>query len=340
MKTREKTTMKLTTKPIITHLSAAILGAAMLTQPALAESWDMSNEFPPTSLHGQVADFFANAIEENTGGEIEITVHHGGALGYKTIDHFDAVGDGAVQLATSPLSAWLGIDPIFQLSALPFVAPTTQDARRLYDLAKPEYAKVLENNDQILLFATPWPPSGFWGKKTFDSAASLEGVKIRTFDVTATELLKGIGAFPIKLAWSDVPAQLSTNAIDAVLTSANGGVGVQLWELQSHFTQVNYSSGLQAIHMSRDVWDGLSEEQKAQVQEAVKAAETYGWDLAAQSIAKDFAAMREHDMLVTESVPTAFTAFLNDAASPIVNNWVEKIGERGAAIMSAYRAGN
>ncbi|TNF21374.1 MAG: C4-dicarboxylate ABC transporter substrate-binding protein [Rhodobacteraceae bacterium] len=327
-------------RPITTRLSAAILGAAMLAQPALAESWDMSNEFPATSLHGQVADFFAAAVEENTGGEIEITAHHGGALGYKTIDHFDAVGDGAIQLASSPFSAWLGIDPIFQLSALPFVAPTTEDARRLYDLAKPEYAKVLEANDQILLFATPWPPSGFWGNKTFDSAESLDGVKIRTFDVTATELLKGIGAFPIKLAWSDVPAQLSTNAIDAVLTSANGGVGVQLWELQSHFTQVNYSSGLQAIHMSRDTWDGLSDEQRAQVGEAAKAAEAHGWDLAADSIAKDFATMREHDMEVTESVPAAFTAFLNDAASPIVNEWVAKIGDRGAAIMSAYRAGN
>ncbi|WP_157966230.1 TRAP transporter substrate-binding protein [Oceanibium sediminis] len=322
---------------LTTRLSVAALVLAALVQPAVAQNWDMSNEFPGTSLHGQVADFFAAELADNSEGEIDVTVHHGGALGYKTIDHFDAVGDGAIQLATSPFSAWLGIDPIFQLSALPFLAPTTADARRLYDLAKPEYEKVLEDNGQVFLFATPWPPSGLWGNKAFESAADLEGVKIRTFDVTATELLKGVGAFPIKLAWSDVPAQLSTNAIDAVLTSANGGVGVQLWELQSHFTQVNYSSGLQAVHMNRDTWDGLSEAQQADVLAAAEAAEALGWQLAADSIAKDFAVMRENDMEVVESVPAEFTAFLNEAASPVVSEWAEKIGERAERILSAYR---
>lgn len=323
-----------------TFLSAAVLGMAALAQPAAAESWDMANEYPVTSLHGQIADFFAKEVADRTGGEIEITVHHGGALGYKTVDHFDAVGDGAIQLATSPFSAWLGIDPLFQISALPFLAPTTADARRLYDIAKPDYEKVLADNGQVFLFATPWPPSGLWGNKAFESADDLVGVKIRTFDVTATELLKGVGAFPIKLAWSDVPAQLSTNAIDAVLTSANGGVGVQLWELQSHFTQVNYSSGLQAVHMSRDVWDGLSEDQQTAILEAAKAAEALGWQMAADSIAKDFATMREHGMTVVEEVPAEFTEFLNDAAKPVVDAWVEKIGARGAAILDAYRAGN
>ncbi|WP_323007925.1 TRAP transporter substrate-binding protein [Pseudorhodobacter sp.] len=331
--------MTFTAGKLTKQASAIALSVFALIGPAFADAWDMSNEFPPNSLHGQVADFFAGKVAENTGGDIAITVHHGGALGYKTLDHFDAVGDGAIQLATSPLSAWLGIDPIFQLSALPFLAPTTEDARRLYDLAKPEYAKVLEDNGQLFLFATPWPPSGFWGKKGFESAADLEGVKIRTFDVTATELLKGVGAFPIKLAWSDVPAQLSTNAIDAVLTSANGGVGVQLWELQSHFTQINYSSGLQAVHMNRDIWDGLTQERQAEILAAAAEAETLGWQLAADSIAKDFATMREHKMTVIESVPAEFTKFLDDAASPIVAEWSAKIGDRAATVLTAYRAG-
>ncbi len=67
--------------------------------PALAESWDLSNEYPATSLQGQTADFFAKAVAEKTGGKLEITVHHGAALGYKSTDSFDAVGDGALQAA-------------------------------------------------------------------------------------------------------------------------------------------------------------------------------------------------------------------------------------------------
>lgn len=325
-------------KTFATAFATVTLGAALLAQPVLAQNWDMANEYPATSLHGQIADFFATKVGENTKGTVKITVHHGGALGYKTVDQFDAVGDGAIQLATSPFSAWLGIDPIFQLSALPFIAPSTEDAHRLYDLAKADYAKVLEDNNQVLLFATPWPPSGLWGNKAFESAADLKDVKIRTFDVTATELLKNVGAFPIKLAWSDVPAQLSTHAIDAVLTSANGGVGVQLWELQSHFTAVNYSSGLQGVHVNLDAWNSLTPEQKTEVLAAATEAEAFGWKMAADSIAKDYATMREHKMTVIEQVPAAFTDFLNDAAKPVVEDWARKIGPRAAAILTAYRA--
>ncbi|MCK0150839.1 TRAP transporter substrate-binding protein [Marivita sp. S6314] len=300
----------------------------------------MANEYPATSIHGQVADFLAQEVGRQTDGEIEITVHHGGALGYKTVEHFDAVGDGAIQLATSPFSQWLGIDPLFQISSLPFLAPTIDDARRLYDIAKPHYSKVLEDNGQVFLFATPWPPAGLWGNKSFGSAEDLVGVKIRTFDVTATELLKGVGAFPIKLAWSEVPAQLSTNAIQAVLTSANGGVGVQLWELQSHFTPVNYSTGLQATHINRDVWDGLTEAQRDQVLAAAVKAEAMGWDLASNSIAKDFEKMRANGMTINEDVPQEFRAFLNETAKPVVDAWAEKIGDRAVSILTPYRETN
>ncbi|ASM75505.1 solute-binding protein (plasmid) [Pseudosulfitobacter pseudonitzschiae] len=321
----------------IKTLLGAIAVLSLTVSPTLAATWDLSNEYPAGSLQGQTAEFFANAVAEKTEGEVVVTVHHGAALGYKSVDNFDAVGDGALQAASSAFVFWTGIDPIFQLSSLPFLAPTSEDVRDLYELAKPEYEKVLESNNQILLLATPWPSSGLWGNKAFTSTADLEGVKVRTYDVASTETIKNTGAFPIQISWADVSAQLSTNAIDAVLTSPNGGVGVQMWELQSDFTNLNYASSLQAIHLNVDAWNDLSESQQAAVKEAAAEAEAFGWGLLADATSKDFETMRENGMTVTEEVPSEFATALTAAAQPFIDQWLEETGERAQSIMSAYQ---
>lgn len=320
---------------IKTFLGTAV-AFSLATAPAFAVTWDLSSEYPAGSLQGQTAEFFAQAVAEKTEGEIEVTIHHGAALGYKSVDNFDAVGDGALQAASSAFVFWTGIDPIFQLSSLPFLAPTGEDVRALYDLAKPAYEEVLEDNNQMLLLATPWPSSGLWGNKSFTSTEDLDGVKVRTYDVASTETMKNAGAFPIQISWADVPAQLSTNAIDAVLTSPNGGVGVQMWELQSNFTNVNYASSLQAIHLNMDAWKALDDAQQAAVLEASAEAEAFGWNLLEEATAKDFDTMRDNGMTVTEEIPAEFAETLTAAAQPFIVSWQEATGERAQSIMDAY----
>lgn len=310
--------------------------SAVLISPAAAVSWDLANEYPPNSLQGQTVEVFAKAVAEKTDGTVTITIHHGGSLGYKSVDQFDAVGDGALQAASSAFVAWPGIDPIFQLSSLPFLAPTTEDVRRLYEIARPQYDKVFEFNNQILLFATPWPSSGLWGNKGFEAPEDLGGVRVRTYDVASTETLRSAGAFPVQISWADVPGQLSTGGIEAVLTSANGGIGIQMWEHQSHFTAVNYAASLQGVHLNLDAWNDLTEEQQNAIREAAAEAEAFGWNLLEQTAATDYQTLRSNGVTVLESVGTEFSDFLIAAAQPFIDEWVAKTGERAVVIMDAF----
>ncbi len=316
--------------------STAIL--AVIASGALAENWDLSNEYPPTSLQGQTADFFAKAVAEKTGGALTITVHHGAALGYKSVDQFDAVGDGALQAASSAFVFLSGFDPVFQIGSLPFIASDMAETRKLYDMARPAYDAVFEDAKQMLLLATPWPASGLWGNKAFNSAEDLKEVKIRTYDVGSTETFRNAGAFPVQIAWSDVPAQLSTHAISAVLTSANGGAGAQFWELQSHFTDVNYTAGLQGIHVNRDAFEALSPEEQAAIQDAAAEAEAFGWQLAVDSLQADYEKLRSNNVTVTESISLEFAAFLKEAGRPFAEKWLESAGDELKAIYDSYVA--
>ena len=320
-----------------TILSAALMvGAGMSTAFAQVQ-WDLVNEYPPSSIHAQTADRFIEVLEEKTGGAIDVTAHHGASLGYKSVDQFDAVGDGAVPLASSFIGPWAGIDPIFILTSLPFVAPTVDEAFALYEAAKPRYQAVLEEANQVLLFATPWPPSGFWANKPIDSMEALADVRIRTFDAPGTITLKEAGAAPIQLSWADVVPQLMTNGIDGVLTSADGGASAQLWEQQSHFTEVNYALPLQVVHINKDVFEELTEEERQAVMAAAAEAEAYGWELAVERVQENYEQMRSNGMTIVEDVSPEFIDQLEEAGQAAVEDWKSKMGaEEADKILQTY----
>lgn len=323
-------------------LTKSLLLGAFLTSalPVWAQTvtWDLANEYPPNSVHARSADTFIATLKEVSGGDIVVTAHHGAALGYKSLDQYDAVGDGALDIASSFATPWSGINPVFILSSIPFLVATPAEERMLYEIARPYYEAVLADDNQVLLFATPWPPSGLWGKKPLDSLEALSGVKLRTYDANGTITFGNTPATPVQLSWADTVPQLSTGAIDAVLTSADGGSASQLWEQQSHFTEVNYAMPLQFVHMNRDAYEALSDEQKAWVAEAAKAAEDFGWNLLEDRVAQNYAEMQGHGMNVVTGVDPAYIAALTEAAKPALEEWKGKMGADADAILSAFDA--
>ena len=101
------------------------LGACLvLATGAQADTinWDMPNEYGATSIPAAADRLFAERVNMKSGGMLVITNHFGGSLGYKSRDHWSAVEDGAVPIASTYTGVFAGIDPIFQLQSLPFVA--------------------------------------------------------------------------------------------------------------------------------------------------------------------------------------------------------------------------
>lgn len=319
-------------------LKAFATGAALIaaTTAQAQTNLNLGNEYPATSIHANTADKFAALIAEKSGGSLAVTTHHGASLGYKSLEQFDAVGDGALEMASSALVFWTGIDPMFQLPSLPFMAPTIKDTRALYDAVRPMYQETLAGHGQILLIATPWPSSGLWGNEALDSAEAIKGVKVRTYDVSSTETMRNAGAFPVQIGWADVPAQLSTNAIDAVLTSADGGVGIQMWEQQKYFTVVNYAMPMQMVHINADVFNGLTPAEQTAIRDAAAEAEAHGWALLETRSEENFATMRKNGMTVVETVSPEYSAFLKSAAQPFIDTWLAAVGDKGAKVLARY----
>ena len=306
----------------------------------LAETykWDMANEYAPTSIHSENDIFFIQTLEKLSGGRITIVHHPGAALGYKSKDQFDAVTDGALPIADTFVGPLRGIHPIFELSSIPFLAKTIEQAKVLWAVSVPYYEKVLKENDQILLYASPWPPSGLWAKKPIRSTDDLRNLKIRTYDPNGTITFKNAGAAPIQLSWSDVVPQLGTGGIHAVLTSAEGGVSSKFWDLLNHFTEINYSSPLNMVHMNATVFNKLPEDLKKAVREAADLANDYAWQVAYDRVQQNYTDMKAHGMTVVTDVPEDFLEKLAESGKPALDEWLKKMGSDGEKMLNEFRA--
>jgi TRAP-type C4-dicarboxylate transport system substrate-binding protein len=323
-----------------TTLQSWLAASAVLLTASLASAqtirWDLANEYQSSSLPAQADHAFKELVEAKTDGQIEITLQHGGALGYKSVDQFDAVADGALPLANSYTGVFSGIHPIFVLSNMPFLAPSFEKTRALVDAARPYFEEVFEENNQKLLYVAPWTPTGLWAKKAVTAVEDLENMRLRAYDPTGVRVFSQVGAAPIQLSWADVVPQLTTGGIDAVLTSDEGGTNAKFWEHLSHFNVLNFSLGFSMGHMNRDVFDDLSPELQDEVMAAAREAEDIAWEKAQGRVAGNFETMREHGMEIVEPTPELIGT-LQEAAEPVLEEWKKDMGPEGQEILDAYR---
>ncbi|HRO14684.1 MAG TPA: TRAP transporter substrate-binding protein [Paracoccus sp. (in: a-proteobacteria)] len=322
----------------------ALAGAAALAFAAAGAyagsiSWDMPNEYPATSLQGETDRFFGQRLAELSDGDIAITHHFGGALGFRSRDQLDAVGDGAVPLANTFIAPLGGMDPLFLLMSLPFLTSNPEEARRLFDVAEPHFNTVLERYNQRLLYSSPWASSGLWSRKEIAGSEGLDGLKMRTYDTNSTEVFRNAGASPVQLSWADIVPQLSAGGIDGVLTSIEAGLSASFGEYTPHFAAINYDSTVNLVTINLDVWESLDDGQRALVQRAADETEDHAWANIADAVAQSYEEGEARGMTIQREVDPAFRKQLSDRAQPVIDAWAAQTGETGTQILDAFRQG-
>jgi len=322
------------------RLGALVVAALLLAAPpAIAQTiaWQMANEYPATSIHGEGDQFFARELRERSGGRIAIAHSFDASLGYRSRDLLEAVARGSVTIADMYVGALGDVSPIFLLPSLPFLAVTPEQARLLTDVARPEYERVLARHNQKLLYPSPWPPAGLWAKKPVASMEALRGLRIRVPDANGTATFRAAGARPAQISFADAFPKLKSGEIDAVLSSGDGGAGQRLWEYLSHFTAINYSMTMSMVTMNLDAWNALPPDLQKAVLEAAQATSERQWAEIRSRVAVNYERMKANGVGITTEVPREFLDALGKAGQVAIDDWLAKAGPSGAEILAAYR---
>jgi len=318
-----------------TLLLTAVL---LLSGLGIAKSkWDMHIAWPAGNFHTKGVVMFADLVASKTGGNLQINVHPGGALGFKGQEVLGAVRSGTLPIAELLMGNARGDDPIFGLTSVPLLVKNYDEAWKLYQIAKPYYEKALARHNAKLLYAVPWPPSGIYTKRQLKTTADFKGLKIRTYDSNSAEFVTLLGGQGIAIPFSELYTALSTGLVNGVLTSTQTGVDAKLWEVTDYFHRINYAFPLNMVIVNKHAFDKLPADQQQAILDAAAEVEAFQWKASEKADLVSGIALTNHGMKVIKDITPELQAAMEAAAQRILDKWVAEAGAQAREVLDAFK---
>lgn len=313
-------------------LSTAVLAPCAWAQTTL----QLINEYPATSITAAADRQFAQTVNEQSQGKIQIETLQEKQNPYKGVDQVDAISTGKTQMGTLFGGILGNKDSLFLLSSLPFAAKDFKQAHALYTCAEPALQDRVKALGAHLLYVTPWPPSGIWSVAPLADDADVKALKIRTYDATSKAVFERLGAQSVELPYSALAEKLAAGEVNAVLTSGDGGAGRKLWDHLPNFTAVSYSIPLSYTIINQKTWNQLSPDQQAILTQAAEKVAAASWAGVEQRIEQNYGRMRENKMTLNTAPSSSIMQTLKKAGDEETQAWLKanKLSEKDASCLS------
>lgn len=221
------------------------------------------------------AQQFADEVAEKTGGAITAKVFPSGQLGGDAdLINSMALDSGTVDIIITDASNFATYEPLMGISALPFQFEDFDSAWAFMDSeieAKAE-EPLIDQNMRVLAHYC----NGFRcvtnSKKAIENPADMNGMLIRTPEnpvIMAT--MTALGANPQPLSFSELYQALQQGTYDAQENPIPVIYNNKLYEVQQYLSVTNHIYSGMCFTIAESVWQKLSAEQQAIVEEAAKA---------------------------------------------------------------------
>lgn len=323
-------------KTMLSLTAALGVVAASLSAPASAQTkWDMPLGYPVTNFHSVNAQKFADAVKAATGGQLLITLHPGASL-FKLPEIKRAVQTGQAQIGEILDVLLENEDPIYGASGVPFLTASYADAKKLYAAQKPILEKKLADQGMLLLYAVAWPGQGFYATKPLNSVKDMEGLKWRAYSPATNRLGELVKAQPVTVQAAELSQALSTGRVNAMATSGATGVDSKVWEQLKYFYDTEGWQPKNIVIVNKASFDKLDKKSQDAVLAEGKKAEAAGW-AASEDVAKDTVATLAKNGMTVAPPSAQFKQELLAIGKTMTEEWVQKAGADGKALIDAYR---
>jgi TRAP-type C4-dicarboxylate transport system substrate-binding protein len=321
--------MKSTVRSLLATLG--FVSTTVLAQTA----WDMPTPYPPTNFHTENIQQFATDVAGATGGKLKITVHPNGSL-FKANEIKRAVQGGQAQIGEIILSGYSNEDPILGADAVPFLASSYAEAKKLWQAQKPVVEARLAKQGIKLLFSVPWPPQGIFSAKPIAAAADLKGVKWRAYNPQTSRIAELVGAQPVTIQAAELSQALATGAVSAFMTSGATGTDSKVWEQVKYFYDTQAWLPKNAVLVSQKAFDALDKATQDAVLKAAATAEDRGWKVSEEKTKFYLGELSKNGMTVAPP-SAALKADMKKVGDTMIAEWVKAAGADGQAIIDAYK---
>lgn len=321
-------------------LKSLLLGAAtalVMAQAATAETrLSLSEVLPDGNFMTENAKVFADAVKDATDGEVVITVHPAGSLGFKGPDQLGAVRDGLADMGDVNISQQVGLNPMFGAEGVPFLVENMDDLRQYHEFLSPEFEKLTERYNQKILYMVPSPAQYVYLKTKVDGIDDFRGITVRGADKNTVEIVSSLGMDGVAMPWGELLPALASGRVQGVATSATSGVDGKFWEFLDYIYPTNHTWGSNAVTINMDKWNALSQEDRDAIEKVAADLQPTFWDVSRQSDLDSIATMTENGMELVE-ISDELMAQIKEKAQGVQDEFFERVPDARPAA-DAYLA--
>ncbi len=297
---------------------------------------DVATAYQDTNFHTRNIAQFAADVERMTDGAVTFTLHTGASL-LKMPEIMRGVQTGQVQIGEILLSAYGQESPFFEVDGIPFLSQGQKTAWQVYELTLPYIEARLAEKGLMPLFAVPWPGQGLYAQKPIMATSDYEGVNFRAYNALTARFAELMGAIPTTVQSAEVPQAFATGVVSAMITSAATGNYTKAWDFTSHYYDVNAMNNKNMVVMNMDAFNALAAEHQDAILAAAAKAETRGW-IMSNDVQAELTANLSANGMTVEPPNAELMAQLEAIGATMVDEWLAKAGDEGAAFFEAYKA--
>ncbi len=261
-------------------LAVAVTAAGLsLPGAALATQLEMTSIYPGSfPIIGEIGKDLGRRLSVITGGELTIAFHEPGAL-VAAPEAWDAVSIGAVDAAWYSPGFAQGIIPSAAMfTSVPF-GPEAPEYLAWYYVGggKELWDKITaRHNVKSILCATLPPEASGWFRRPIDKVEDLKGLKMRFFGLGA-RVMEKLGVATLSLPVGDTVPALELGTIDAAEVSMPAldlRLGMADYAKHYYFPGWHQQTSLITLLVNLETWQGLSDRDRAAVEEVCRSAVT------------------------------------------------------------------
>ncbi len=321
--------------------TATIVGGLLAAGPAMAQNARLG--YVPTEDHpvGQASRYFAELVEEKTGGRITIETFGNGVLGSEP-EMQASVQAGFIDIMVGPTPNLVGVVPEFMIYDLPFFYKdfAAVDAVMDGEVGEKLFSQLKEKTGIVGL---AWWDNGFRHMtnkiRPINTVEDMAGINIRVIpNPLFIATWSALGTNPTPLPWPELYSALENGAVDAQETPYALIYTARFYEVQSYLAKTGHVYTPFVLLASQRWFGSLSEEDKALVMEAAKESATFQREISRKSAEDLEQELVAKGFQITQPTPEALAA-MSDRVAPVVQEYSEKIGadvvEQARAAMAA-----
>lgn len=327
-------------------LGAAIVGAAssaFADTKLLKFAHDNKTDPFENPAHACTA-VFANIVEADTNGSIDVEVYPSNQLG-SAAEHVQFIQDNVIQATLTSTGAISSYYPRIDVLNLAFAFDHNAATYDVFDgpfgtaLATDIEASI--PNTKVLGFPDT---GGFFAitnsKRPIETIEDFEGIRVRTMTLPSHQkIIQAMGGEAYPLSWGEVYSGLQTGVIDGQMNPVPIISFANFSEVQDYMTLTNHLFSPYTFMMSKDFWDSLTDHEKRVVNYASESCVTASRGLSRIIEASDRGLAGLMDKIEVTALSAEAREEFKAAAQPAVLKHVEEeLGEEGVALLNQFKS--